>query len=186
MGLSSTLSRAQLKPIGTWGALVKGMKHWLVSLIIVTIGLSAMAKSTCTIAIESAMGEFKDNAVLNERLKKHQKLKSVTFSVDLENLRSEKNNKINLVFTTTQDKKFETTYTAYNKNAHVWKIDFSTSQIFPQLFKNYLNVTLYNSKYYFRMYDTPSEKTIVNLVFDASHCTSTPKTNVLSRARVSP
>lgn len=165
---------------------MNSMRHLVLSLVVFMFGSSLMAKSTCLIPIDSASGEFKDNAVLNERLKKHQKLKNITFSIELENLHSDKNNKINLVFTTTQAKKFETTYNTYNKSVNVWKVDFSTSQIFPQLFKNYLNVTQYNSKYYFRMYDTPAEKTIVNLVFDSSHCTTAPKTNVLSRASVSP
>lgn len=165
---------------------MNSMKHLVLSLILLLIGPSVMAKSTCSIPIDSASGEFKDNAILNERLKKHQKLKNITFAIELENLHSDKNNKINLVFTTTQAKKFETTYNTYNKSVNVWKVDFSTSQIFPQLFKNYLNVTHYNSKYYFRMYDTPAEKTIVNLVFDSSHCTAAPKTNVLSRASISP
>lgn len=163
-----------------------GMKHWLLLSLLIAFGSSVMAKSTCSIPIESASGEFRENATLNERLKKHQKLRSISFSIELENLHSEKNNKINLVFNTTQSKKFETTYNMYNKSVNVWKVDFSTSQIFPQLFKNYLNVTQYNSKYYFRMYDSPAEKTIVSLMFDASHCSTTTKANVLSRASVSP
>ncbi len=158
------------------------VKHWLVTLVIFALGSSVMAKSTCSIPVDAAYGEFKENAVLNERLKKHQKIKNITFSIDLNNLQSEKNSKIQLIFNTTQSKKFETTYTQYNRSVSVWKIDFSTSQIFPQLFKNYLNITQFNSKYYFRLYDTPSEKTIVNLTFDSTHCTPETKSNVLTRA----
>lgn len=162
------------------------MKHWLLLSLIVVFGSAVMAKSKCSILIESASGEFKDNALLNQRLKKHQRLDNITLSIDLENLHSEANKKIQLVFTTTQKKKFESTYNMYSKSVNVWKVDFSTSQIFPQLFKNYLNLTQYNSKYYFRLYDTPAEKTIVNLVFDSSHCVIPTKTNILSRASVSP
>lgn len=158
------------------------MRHWLLPILGFLLNSSVMAKSQCSIPIESATGEYRDNAILNQRLKMHQKIRNITFSIDLNHLQSETNRKIQLVFYTTQLKKFETTYNHYNRNVNVWKVDFSTSQIFPQLFKNYLNVTQYNSKYYLRMYDSPSEKTIVSLVFDSSHCSPASKTNVLSRS----
>lgn len=178
----STLSPVKCRPIGILGAVMTSMKQWVLTLIIFVLGSSVMAKSTCSIPVESAYGEFKDNALLNERLKKHQKIKNITFSIDLNSLQSEKNAKIQLIFNTTQSKKFETIYNTYNKNVNVWKIDFAKSQIFPQLFKNYLNITQYNSKYYFRLYDMPSEKSIVSLVFDSTHCSPDTKSNVLTRA----
>jgi hypothetical protein len=161
------------------------MKHWILFLLLLGISNSLLAKSTCLIPIEDATGDFKQNSTLNERLKKHQKIKTIKFNLDLENLQSDKNSKIQLVFETTQSKKFETVYNHHNKAMHVWKVDFSTSQIFPQLFKNYLNITLYNSKYYLRLYDNPTEKTIVDLTFDVNNCSPFNKSNVLSRASVS-
>lgn len=161
---------------------MNSMKHWVLTFLLLALGSSVMAKSICSIAIESATGEYRVNATLNERLKKHQKIRNITFAIDLNDLKSDQNKKIQLSFHTTQSKKFETTYNQYNKNVNVWKIDFSTSQIFPQLFKNYMNVTQYNSKYYFRLYDSPSEKTIVSLMFDTTHCSPDTKANILTRA----
>lgn len=137
----------------------------------------------CSIPIEGASVQHKDNILLNDRLKAHQKMKSVSFAIDIENLKSDGNSKVQLVFETVQLKKFETMYNFYNKNVNVWKIDFSKSQIFPQLFKNYMNITQFNSKFYLRLYDTPAEKTIVSLTFDLSNC-SESKSNLLTRARV--
>lgn len=136
----------------------------------------------CSIPIESATGDFKDNKILNERLKKHQQIKSLSFTLDLENLQNDKNSKLQLIFETTQSKRFETIYNSYNKKSQIWKVDFSKSQIFPQLLKNYMNITFFNSKYYLRLYDTPTEKTMVNLIFDSSNCSPSNKSNVLSRA----
>lgn len=140
-----------------------------------------MAKTMCTIPIEGATGELKENAVLNDRLKKHQKIKILKFAVDLDNLQSDKNKKIQLVFETVQSKRFETTYNVYNKTVQVWKVDFSVSQIFPQLFKNYMNITQFNSKFYLRLYDSPTEKSMVNLIFDSSNCSGTARPNLLTR-----
>lgn len=157
------------------------MKHNLLYLIIVLFSSSLMAKTMCSISIQDASGPFKDNATLNDGLKKHQKLKRISFSLDLNDLKNKENNKVQLIFETVQSKKFEMTYSAYNKNMNVWKVDFSTSQIFPQLFKSYMNITLYNSKYYLRLYDNPTEKTIVNLIFESSHCSPSNKPTVLTR-----
>lgn len=155
----------------------------LVILILIFCQSHLMAKTMCSIPIEGASVQHKDNILLNDRLKAHQKMKSVSFAIDIENLKSDGNSKVQLVFETVQLKKFETMYNFYNKNVNVWKIDFSKSQIFPQLFKNYMNITQFNSKFYLRLYDTPAEKTIVSLTFDLSNC-SESKSNLLTRARV--
>ncbi len=140
-----------------------------------------MAKTTCTIPIEAATQDNKGNSTLNDRLKKHQRIKSVSFEIDIENLKSDKNSKIVLVFETTQSKKFQSLYNQYNKNLSIWKNDFSKSQIFPELSKNFLNLTLFNSKYYLRLYDSPTEKTMVNLKFDTTNC-SPVNSSLLSKA----
>lgn len=163
------------------GASMNDMRTTILFMIISLVNSALMAKTMCSIPVESAMAEFKDNKALNDRLKKHQKIKTVSFDIDMDNLQSDKNNKLKLVFETIQSKKFETTYTWHNKKFSVWKVDFSKSQIFPQLFKNFLNLTQFNSKFYLRLYDRPTEKTLVNLVFDSSHCKS-PSANLLTRA----
>ncbi|MBL7542349.1 MAG: hypothetical protein JNL11_00965 [Bdellovibrionaceae bacterium] len=157
------------------------MRYWQLLLFIFVVSSTLMAKAMCLVPIDGASGDLKDNAMVNNRLKTHQKIKSLRFDIDLETLQSDKNKKIKLVFETIQAKKFETSYNFYNKTLQVWKVDFSTSQIFPQLLKNYMNITQYNSKYYLRLYDSPSEKSIVNLIFDSSNCKPSNKSSVLSR-----
>lgn len=161
---------------------MNGMRHNFLVLIILAFSSSLMAKTMCSIPVETAVGELKENRTLNERLKKHQKVKTIRFALNLNDLQSKENSKIQLTFETIQSKKFETTYNMYTKNINVWKVDFSTSQIFPQLFKNYMNITQYNSKYYLRLYDNPQEKTMVNLVFETVNCMPGGKTNALTRA----
>lgn len=160
---------------------MNSMRSVIALFIISFLSVVSLANSVCSIPVEGASIENKSNASLNDRLKNHQKIKSISFSIDLNNLKNEKNNMVRLVFETMQSKKFETVYNMYNKNVNVWKIDFSKSQIFPQLFKNFLNITQFNSKYYLRLYDMPTEKTIVNLVFDSSNCSSGNPT-LLTRA----
>ena len=160
---------------------MNGMKTILILLLTTIYSQTNWAKSNlnktvCLIPIESS----KENSIINERLKVHQKLKSISFSIDLRNLQSDTNKNLNLIFETTQSKKFETIYSHYNKSVNVWKVDFSKSVIFPQLFKNYMNISFFNNKYYLRLYDNPTEKSIVNLTFDSSSC-SMGKLNLLTR-----
>lgn len=154
------------------------MRFWFLVLTLSLLSSVLFAKTTCSIPIEGASAE---NSLLNERLKKHQKIRTLSFAIDLENLQSDKYNKIQLIFETIQSKKFETTYSRNDRNLMAWKIDFSKSQIFPQLFKNYLNIIQFNSKYYLRLYDNPTEKTMINLVFDSTYCHSKTNPNLLSK-----
>lgn len=139
-------------------------------ILLLLVGTLTYAKTICQIDVANPKSGYETNKNINDVLKPHQKLKEIKLEVDSLDVKTMATQKAKLYFYTLDSKKFETSFNSFNTTSFVWKIDFARSQIFPQLFKNYLNVIEYNSRYHVRLYDAPSDTTMVNLSFQRNDC----------------
>lgn len=132
--------------------------------------VTTFAKTFCSIPVSSASGEWSFNSEINTRFKKHQKLNWVQLEVNLENLSDKDNRDVKVIFVTEQDRKFEVVFEMYSEALMIWKSNFGKSRAFPQILKNYMNISRYNSGYLLRLYDSPTEKSKLDLGFSATQC----------------
>lgn len=139
-------------------------------ILLLLVGTLTYAKTICQIDVANPKLGYETNKNINDVLKPHQKLKEIKLEVDSLDAKAISAKTAKLYFYTLDSKKFETAFNSFNASSFVWKIDFGRSQIFPQLFKNYLNVIEYNSRYHVRLYDAPSDTTMVNLSFQKNDC----------------
>ncbi|MCB0369788.1 MAG: hypothetical protein KDD45_10205, partial [Bdellovibrionales bacterium] len=114
-------------------------------------------------------------------LKKHQQLNSISFELNGLDMRVIARQELRIKFKTKGNKIFESTYKPYNSTYTIWKVDFSRSQIFPELLKDYANIIQYNSYYYLRIYDSKKESEMISLKFDNQDCKSLNSVKALAR-----
>lgn len=142
----------------------------IIFLSLVMLSLTAKAKWLCAIKIANPKLEYIANKDLNTRLKKHQQLKTV--EIELSSLDFSKQGQLEtkIYFYTYEGKKFEAIYKSLGKSVAIWKLDFSRSQIFPELAKSYLNIVEFNARFYVRLYDQVMGDSLINLHLDKSEC----------------
>lgn len=146
--------------------LVSMKTHILI--LIFLLGTFTYAKTICQIDIANPRSELVSNRNLNNQLKRHQQLSHMKMEFESLDLKTQAANQTKIYFYTSDSKKFESIYKPYNVTRLQWKIDFAKSQIFPQLFKNNLNMIEYNSKFHVRMYDDPSD--MISVMFERKDC----------------
>lgn len=139
-------------------------------ILLLLVGTLTYAKTICQIDMVNPKPGFESNKAINDALKPHQKLKEIKLEIDSLDMKSVSGKTAKLYFYTKDSKKFEASFKSYHPDSYLWKIDFAKSQIFPQLFKSYLNMIEYNSKFHLRMYDAPSDSTMVKLTFQKNDC----------------
>ena len=155
----------------------------LVLLMALTLSFNCFSKMLCEIDISSPRERLSSNKELNNQLKQHQKLSHIKIEIDSLNLKTKSPQETKLYFKTLDAKKFESVYKPYSGVQAIWKVDFSKSQIFPQLFKNYVNIIEYDSKYLIRMYDSPKEKSLISLSFEKRDCAEIIPKKILTGSR---
>lgn len=143
------------------------MKTHILTLILL-LGTITYAKTICQIEVANPRPELVSNKSLNNQLKRHQQLSHIKMEFDSLELKTQSEKQTKIYFYTADSKKFESIYKPYNVTRLQWKIDFAKSQIFPQLFKNNLNIIEYNSKFHVRLYDAPSD--MISVMFERKDC----------------
>lgn len=169
-------------PIGMKYAQSYCMNH-LVFLIALLLSLNSFSKILCEIDISSPRERLSSNKDLNSQLKQHQKISHIKIEIDSLNLKNKSLHETKLYFQTLDSKKFESVYKPYSGTQALWKVDFSKSQIFPQLFKNYVNIIEYDSKFFIRMYDSPKEKSLISLSFEKRDCSEILPKKIITGSR---
>lgn len=142
-------------------------------ILLLLVGTLTYAKTICQIDVANPKLGYEANKIYNERLKphqSHQKLKEIKLVLESLDLKLAGEKEAEVYFYTLDLKKFESSYKVHNSVSNVWRIDFARSQVFPQLLKLKLNIIEYNSRFHVRLYDDPSEQTMVSLSFQKNDC----------------